>query len=306
MKTTYTYEAPIEFHPGEILEEKLEELGMAKNEFAIRTGKPEKTIIAVLKGDSSITPDMAVKFESVTNIPVHFWLKIQRNYDEYVAREKRKADIAEAVQWSKHFPVNELIHKGCLPELNSAEEKADALLRFFGLADHRAWENFYLNQQLKVTFRISLSKIKAPYSVSAWLRMGERQALEKKSRGYSAADFRKSLEKIRRLSGTSPEDSVGKVQQLCQQAGVRFITTPSLNKAPISGASRWFMDAPLIQLVEKFSRKEIFWFTFFHEAGHILLHGKREIFLENIDYPDLDKQKEDEADAFAREWLGKQ
>ena len=51
-------------HPCETLVEKLEEMGMGPKEFALRTGKPDKTITAILKGDSSITPDMAVQFEN--------------------------------------------------------------------------------------------------------------------------------------------------------------------------------------------------------------------------------------------------
>ena len=83
-------------HPGETLAEKLEEMEMGPKEFSLRTGKPEKTIIAVLKGESSITPDMAVQFENVTKIPANFWMNHQRGYDEYMAREKRKAAIDAA------------------------------------------------------------------------------------------------------------------------------------------------------------------------------------------------------------------
>lgn len=74
-------------HPGETLEEKLQEMGMGLKELAVRTGKPEKTIIAVINGDSAITSDMAIQFESVTKIPAHFWMNVQRLYDEYVARQ---------------------------------------------------------------------------------------------------------------------------------------------------------------------------------------------------------------------------
>ena len=61
-------------HPGETLREKLEELEIKPKEFALRTGKPEKTITAVLKGESSITPDMSILFEKVLKIPAGFCL----------------------------------------------------------------------------------------------------------------------------------------------------------------------------------------------------------------------------------------
>lgn len=81
------------YHPGETLEEKLSEMGMGIKEFATRVSKPEKTIIAVIKGKSSITPDMALSFEMVTRIPSHMWLSHQKNYDEYIARKKREKTL---------------------------------------------------------------------------------------------------------------------------------------------------------------------------------------------------------------------
>lgn len=46
-----------------------------------------------------------------------------------------------------------------------------------------------------------------------------------------------------------------------------------------------------------------FWFTFFHEAGHILPHGKKDIFLENVKGTALGQKKESEANAFAAKQL---
>ncbi|MEJ5963927.1 helix-turn-helix transcriptional regulator [Pedobacter immunditicola] len=62
MASVNEFHIDIAFHPGETLGEKLEELNMGPKEFAVRTGKPEKTIIAILKGESSITPEIAVLF----------------------------------------------------------------------------------------------------------------------------------------------------------------------------------------------------------------------------------------------------
>ena len=57
------------------------------------------------------------------------------------------------------------------------------------------------------------------------------------------------------------------------------------------------------QLSGRYNRNDIFWFTFFHEAGHIILHGKKDIFLENVtDYSDYNEVKEKEANDFAVKW----
>ena len=87
------YVPQIHFHPGETLSEKLEEMGINSDEFAALTGKPQKAILAILNGKSPVTHDMAVQFESVTQIPVRFWLNNQRHYDEFMARKNYKKSM---------------------------------------------------------------------------------------------------------------------------------------------------------------------------------------------------------------------
>jgi len=77
-------------HPGVTLSEKMEEMGMDSKEFALHTGKPERIINAVLNGNGAITDDLAVQFESVTQIPANFWLNSQRNYDNFMRKKNFK------------------------------------------------------------------------------------------------------------------------------------------------------------------------------------------------------------------------
>lgn len=296
------YFPKISFHPGETLSEKLEELCMGPKEFAIRTGKPEKTVIAILKGKSSITPEMAVQFEHVLKIPAHFWINMQRNYDEYLAREERQELLSESTEWARLFPIADMVKKGWLSSKSTLEEKTSELLAFFSISSHKGWEDYYLKQQLKVAFRISLAHTKEPYAISAWLRKGEIQAAELPTLSYNEKKFKIALPEIKNLMAKHPENFFKKLQSICLEAGVKVVHTPCINKAPINGSTRWLNDTPLIQLTGRYKRNDSFWFTFFHEAGHILLHGKKDIFLENIDYSEKDKQKEKEADNFAIRW----
>mgnify|MGYP000846051527 CR=1 FL=1 len=297
------YNPQVVFHPGEILAEKLEEMGMGPKEFAVRTGKPEKTIIAILKGESAITPDMAVLFENVLRIPAHFWLNSQRHFDEYKARERRQELLQQSVDWMSCFPVLDMIKKGWISAVKSPIERAQELLAFFGFSSPEAWENYYYGQQLKVAFRISLAHTKEPHSLSAWLRKGDLQASEIQAPAFDEKKFKSNLLQIKNLMAAHPDDFFGQLQQLCLEAGVKLVHTPCLPKAPISGSTRWLNEGvPLIQLSGRYKRNDSFWFTFFHEAGHILLHGKKDIFLEDIEYTDKDIAKESEADQFAVKW----
>jgi len=290
-------------HPCETLSEKLKEMGMGPKEFALRTGKPEKTISAVIKGTSSITTDMAVQFENVTKIPADFWMNHQRSYDEYIARIKRQDVIGKAVAWSRNFPLSHMIKSGWIEKQPDQQLMAAQLLTFFGVASPKAWEDYYCNRKLKVAFRISLKQTRAPYALSAWLRMGEISAREIQTKQYSAKSFKETLPKIKDIIESENEVVFQKIQKVCLKAGVKMIHIPSLPKVPVSGATRWLNDTPLIQLSGREKRSNKFWFSFFHEAGHILLHGKKEIFLEKIDYKDKDLLKEKEADVFAFKYM---
>lgn len=292
-------------HPGATLGAKIQEMGMTIREFAVRASKPEKTILAVIRGDSSITPDMSVIFENVTQIPAHFWISRQRNYDEFMARERMAQSIEESAEWADKFPVKKMAQYGWLQPFVDTASKTKSLFQFFAVTSAESWENFYMNQQLKVAFRISLRSTIEPYAISAWLRQGDRQA---ESVGitadYSDKKLKTSVPAMKTLMVEMPENWPLHLQQMCAACGVKLVFTPALPKAPISGATRWIASKyPCIQISSHERRYDIFWFTFFHEVGHILLHGKKDFFLENVEYDNKELSKESEADAFAAEIL---
>lgn len=290
-------------HPGEDLREKLEELNMGPKEFALKADKPEKTITAILNGTSSITPEMAVKFENVLKIPAHFWMNRQRSYDEFIARENMEEILKNAYDWANKFPQSKMTKFGWLSHASTKENKITELLSFFSVSSPNAWENYYLNGKLKVCFRISLACTKEPYAISAWLRRGEILASQMESIPYNEKSLRALLPKIKQLMVNTNDCFFHKLQEMCLGAGVKVVYTPCLPKVPIHGATRWLNNTPLIQLSGRLNRNDIFWFTFFHEIGHILLHGKKDIFLEKIEYAGENKEKEIEADNFSSNFV---
>lgn len=289
-------------HPGLTLEEKLDEMAMSQKEFALRTGKPEKTIVKVIAGESAVTPDMAVVFEKVLKIPAAFWLKRQYAFDEALARNKRKQDIASSLEWAKRFPYAAMAKKGWVTATRRLEEKAEYLLDYFGISNSQAWDKIYIEGKLKVAFRISLKHEKEPEAMSAWLRQGELDAGNVKVPDYNQKLFKKKLEAAKEIMKEHPDDFFSRLQGLCHEAGVKLVYTPCLPHAPMNGCTRWIGDTPLIQLSGRYKRNDIFWFTFFHEAGHIIKHGKKEIFLEMEGNNQHDPAKEAEADSFAEEY----
>jgi addiction module HigA family antidote len=299
MTLTNQYSPDIVFHPAATLNEKLEEMGMSKKEFALRTGKPEKTIIAVLKEESSLTPEMAILFENVMQIPAQFWINKQARYNEYIARKKHADAIAESLGWAKQFPYAEMAKHNWVVPSRSSEDKTFNLLSFFGIASHSAWEKLYVDTELKVAAYTSLKRSHQPHAISAWLRQGELQAKQIEAPVFDVKKLKSSIPAMRQIMVEQPVNFFEQLQELCLQAGVVLLYTPMLPKVPLSGSTRWLNNTPLVQLTARYKKNDSFWFTFFHELGHIILHGKKYISLENVDFAAADLHKEEEAHQFA-------
>ena len=300
------FRAVYAFHPGTTLREKLDEMGMSVKEFAVRTSKPEKTINAVLMGDSSLTPDMAVAFERITMIPAHMWLNLQRNYDEYKARQKWEAILndADTVAWAKCFPYPVMAKLGWVPATRILSEKITNLLSFFKITSANAWTNLFMNQALKSEFRLSLSGTKNPYAISAWLRQGEILADNMSTNNsYSAERLKVELPRMLKLSQLQPDDFDAQLKELCSNAGVKLIYISHITHVPVNGCARWIDNAPCVLMTDCQKSNDVFWFSFFHEIGHILLHGKKDVFLEDMEFQNQQRDKELEADRFASDIL---
>jgi len=227
MRTRYTYQPDYAVHPGETLREKLKELTMTPKEFAIRTGKPVKTISEILNGKSSITFEMAVLFEKVLKISANFWIKKQSNFNEFVAREKHKVEIAKAIDWAKLFPYPQMVKTGLVNATRIAEEKAEELLHFFNISKPSAWENIYLNQQTPVFFRISLKHTKDPYALSALFRMGEIKANSIEAPDFNKTILNSVLPELKNIMVNQTDDYLLQIQEICLQAGVKVIYAKS-------------------------------------------------------------------------------
>ncbi|MCR5520260.1 MAG: HigA family addiction module antidote protein [Bacteroidales bacterium] len=292
------------FHPGETLAEKLKEMEMSVKEFAVRVSKPEKTIFAVISGNSSITTDMAISFEMVTKIPASFWLRKQQMYDEYKVRKQREEEAKASIEWMKHFPYAEMVKRSWIESVKTPEERVRALFEFFGFSTEKAWSDYYLRQELPLAFRISLSSTKDPHAMSVWLRRGELQAkAEEQKTSFDEKKLKTMIPEMKQLMVDEPDDFFPRLQALCRECGMVLIVTPTLPKAPINGATRWIKDTPVIQLSGRYKGYDHLWFNFFHEVGHILLHGKKDIFLEKAGISGQDETKEKEADNYASDVL---
>jgi HTH-type transcriptional regulator/antitoxin HigA len=286
--------------PGEVLSVELELRGMTQQELARRTGITPKHIISILKAKSAITPETAIKFERALGMPVEYWLNLESQYQEILARVAEEQQLEQDLDWLKRIPINAMAKMNWIEKVKDKKSQLVEVLRYFGIANVKQWNQMWPN--LNVAYRQNQTHEIFPEAVSAWLRQGELEASKMACQPYNKAKFRGALDDIRGLTTQAPEHFLPAMKELCAMAGVAVVFVPALPKTGVSGATRWLnKDKAIIQLSLRYKTDDHLWFTFFHEAGHILLHGKKELFLEGTN--GLDQEKELEANTFAEHEL---
>jgi HTH-type transcriptional regulator/antitoxin HigA len=299
MSTQYTFQPDYAFPPGDTLLETLEALGLTQKELATRMGRPLKTINQIIKGTAQIMPETALQLEKVTGVPASFWNNAESNYRERLARLQDEKRQLEVVGWVDRFSYKKMADLGLVPLLTNKVERVGQLLRFFGVASPKQWESTYGGlcgaARESGHFKTDLGDL------SAWLRTGEVLAQKRECRPYDKETFAANLREIRALTATNPAEAWPEVCRLCAEAGVAVVLVPELPNTHVSGFTRWLTpEKALIQLSLRYKTDDSLWFTFFHEAAHILLHGKRDVFIE---FRGVDNPKEQEANTWAGDFL---
>jgi HTH-type transcriptional regulator/antitoxin HigA len=286
--------------PGETLQETLDALGMTQVALAERTGKTPKTINEIVKGVAPITSETAIQFERVLGVPARFWNNREQHYREFLAQQREREQLETYVDWLEKVPVKAMQALHWIADVEDCVDLLREVLQFFGVVSPLEWQQVPL--YLGVTYRQSLAFESDPVAVATWLRKGVIQAQHIVCQPYDRQRFRDTLDQVRGLTTKEPSTFQDEIVRLCADAGVAVVFTPSLPKAVTSGATHWLTsDKAILQLSLRYKSADQLWFTFFHEAGHILRHGKRDVFIEIEDGQENDK--EEEADRFAADFL---
>lgn len=286
--------------------ELLESVGLSQADLAERTGRPKKTINEIAKGKAAITPETALQLERVLGVPSSYWNALEQNYRAALARIEEKQRLSEHVGWLSNFPITEMIKRKWIKTRADKVELVEELLSFFGVASPDAWTDVWCRGKEATAFRKSPTHDSAELGLTAtWLRQGELKGRDVQCGPFDAARFKRALGEIRLLTSNKDVNSaINSTINACAAAGVAVVLVPEFPKLGVCGATRWLSsEKALIQLSLHYKRDDQLWFSFFHEAGHILLHGKRDIFVEQKKASKDIHLEEEEANKFAADML---
>lgn len=296
---TLGYEPDLATPPGASLKSTLATLGMTQADLAARAGLSIKHVNQIVQGIAPVTHETALLLEKVTGVPARVWNALEARFRDRLARAEDKESLASDAEWLKELPIKELTRRGVLTKGSDRGALLQEVCSFFGVGNRESWERVWRDPL--ASFRKSRTFRSNAGAVASWLRLGELQAQSIDCEPFDGKSFRETLREIRSLTTAASEDFIVRLVELCAKRGVAVVFVPEIKGTHCWGAARWLTPVKaLIQLSLRYKSDDHLWFSFFHEAAHLLLHSKKETFITTDKFSDA---AEREADLFAETFL---
>lgn len=286
-------------HPGKYLNELLEQERMTQKELSIRTGMTEKHVSTIINGKKNISAAFAKKLEYALPKPMSYWMKLQAQYDNDVLDYEEKHGISkEELKIASELKVivdflqdKNIIDVG----LNDAETILQ-LRKYMRVSSLTVIPEISYNAAYRAQVNNNVNV--NPYILYAWKRICEMYVS-----GIditSSLDIKKlesKLQDIKELMFLDINVIEEKLTLLLAECGIAFKIVPHFRGAPVQGFISKREDEKLMLCVTlRQKRADKFWFTLFHELGHII-NGDAD--LKFVDFDSVKNEAEEKADLFA-------
>ena len=275
--------------PGNTIGDLLEEKSIEPSEFRRQIGLSSQKYRALIEGKSPISIGTARQLSKVLGSSVEFWIERDLRF-----QQKSKSLWEENDGFLSKLPIDEMMQFGWIDSTPSAAEQFTNCLDFFGVENATQWSRTYERNRQDVAFRRSPSFRSRPGPISAWLRQGEIIGNQMDCAPWSSQALNHQLDAIRSLCRfKEPAKFLDKLQDYCAMAGVAIAIVRAPTGCGVSGLVRFLNpEKALIQLSFRYLSDDHFWFTVFHEIGHLLLHKPKGIVLEEEDQKVTNEERE--------------
>lgn len=285
--------------PGETIVDLLRQKNLSTSDLCSALDTKEELVERLLQGKHKITLGVAKCLSSLLGASPEFWMARDEQYQSELKRV-----VALGDEWLRDFPLADMVRFGWISRAPDTRSQVAETLRFFGCHAISQWHQVYSGVEAAIAKRESPTYESNSASVIAWLRKAELEASEGDFGIWDADAFRGSLDSIRALTRKKdPALFIPLLKSICRRNGVAVVVLRAPSGCAISGATKFLSpQRALLLLSARHLSDDHFWFTFFHEVAHLLLHGDR-LFLEGLDADSQREGLELEANEFAERVL---
>jgi HTH-type transcriptional regulator/antitoxin HigA len=291
--------------PGDTLLTLMEQHELKSEDLALKLGCSHAVVRGLLSGAVAIDADLAVALSKHVGGTPKFWQLRQTKYQGALSRAAEAVPTKAGADWVKKFPHGDMAKNGWIKQSRTREQLIKAYLAYFGVNNPAEWEDRYADFLKLTAFRTSPTYQSKVGALSAWLRQGEIEAAQLLCARWNPKGLRKRLEEIRVFTKTkNPGYFLPRVMRICAELGVAVVFIRAPSGCTASGATRFLTPNKAIVLLSfRYLSDDHFWFTFFHELGHLLLHKDNLTFIDGFAFVDREEsvsnQMEKEANDFS-------
>ena len=267
--------------PGDTLLTMMEHRELSCDDLAEKLGRTPATVRALLAGAVEIDERLAIQLAKHVGGTPTFWQKRQATYVNSLSRAAGAIPKQKGDEWLKLFPHGDIVNHGWITKPSRRDELLKAYLAYFDVTDPEEWTERYA-KPVGTAFRRSATFKSKAGPLSAWLRRGEIEASSLQTAHWNPAELRRRLPELRVLTkAKAPAYFLPRVRRICAEAGIAVLFIRAPSGCTASGATRFVSpDKAMIILSFRYLSDDHFWFTFFHELGHLLLHSTAITFID--------------------------
>ncbi|MCF0135368.1 MAG: helix-turn-helix domain-containing protein [Lachnospiraceae bacterium] len=254
--------------PGATIKEHLTDRGMSQKEFAARMDLSEKHISKLINGDVQLTPDVAVRLEIVLGAPAGFWNRLEAIYREKLIKVEAENSMDTDELLVKQLPYSEMAKLGWVPETKNSKERVTYLRRYFEVVKLSLLEK---SQITKIACRRLEVTEKGDLTLLAWTQEAKLKAREISTAPLNISRLIEILPSIKDMSSSEPNVFCETLKTSLANCGIALVFLPHLKGSFLQGASFMEGNKIVLGLTARGKDADIFWFSLFHELGHIVL-----------------------------------
>lgn len=294
------YENISAFHPGYYISDLINELEMNQEEFAKRLKITPKNLSDLINAKASISENIAKNLSLMLGTSVDVWIDLQKKYEQKVLEIKALQAIREEEKDLAQIDYSYFEELGVVKPTKDKIQKVTNLLKYFAISSFSVFKKPDFIVQFRQTQYIDEKII---LNSNAWVQTVINFGKEMETKSYSEKRLKEHLPQLREMTIQNPSDFIIKLSRILAECGVAFVLIPSLKNSGVYGATKWLnKDKVILGMTDRGKNADVFWFSFFHELGHVL---QKRITKTIIDFETSDffDDYEKEADRFAKNLL---
>lgn len=268
MSNYIEYDDKIAFHPGYYIKEIVEESGLTQEDFAKRLDTSPKNLSLLIRGEQSLSLDIAMKLSRMIGTSVSYWLNLQNAYDALVAEFKFKEELIQEKLVFENLDYKYFREHFNLPDLpRKIDKQIEKVRNFLNVATLTVFRK----RDMAVSFRSVTGELSEANIIKAnvMVQIATNIALRTEAPKFNKSLFEEKVKYALTLTKDHSEFYPLIKEAFCK-AGVILVILPNISGSKINGATKKVGNNVMLLVNDRRLNSDTFWFTLFHEIGHIM------------------------------------